>query len=218
MKHQLKIVSMVAIAAVIAGSAIAEETTELKLELPKPLFAGTPKQIRTKNLERPGTPQPKIMVPKGTTNIAAEKEVTGSDDFPVIGELEYITDDDKDGADGSYVELGPGVQWVQIDLGEKKSIYAIALWHYHAQARAYRDVIIQIADDADFVENVQTVFNNDHDNSAGLGVGKDKEYIETNKGKLVDAKGVKGQFVRLYSNGSTGSDMNHYTEVEVFGK
>ncbi|MEA2068319.1 MAG: discoidin domain-containing protein [Verrucomicrobiota bacterium] len=217
MKTNLKILSVAALAATIAGSAVAEEMIKLELELPKPLFAGTPKSIKTPNLERKPTVV-EVMVPAGIENLADGKEVTGSDDFPVIGELEYITDGDKDGADGSYVELGPMVQWVQIDLGEKKSIYAIALWHYHAQARAYRDVVVQVADDADFIENVQTVFNNDHDNSAGLGIGKDKEYIETNKGRLVDTKGVKGQFVRLYSNGSTGSDMNHYIEVEVFGK
>ena len=217
MKNQLKIVTLAAAAAVIAGSAVAEEMVKLELELPKPLFAGTPKAIKTPNLERKPV-VPEIMVPKGTVNIAEEKDVTSSDDFPVIGELEYLTDGDKDGADGSYVELGPGVQWAQIDLGGKKEIYAVAIWHYHAQARAYRDVIVQVADDADFVENVQTLFNNDNDNSAGLGVGKDKEYIETNKGKLIDAKGAKGQYVRLYSNGSTGSDMNHYIEVEVFGK
>jgi hypothetical protein len=217
MKTNLKMISAATLALLFAGSIIAEEMVKLELELPKPLFAGTPKSIKTPNLERkPSVTE--VMVPAGTANIAIETEVTGSDDFPVIGELEYITDADKDGADGSYVELGPGVQWVQIDLGEAKSIYAVALWHYHAQARAYRDVIIQVADDADFIENVQTVFNNDHDNSAGLGIGKDKEYIETNKGKLVDAKGAKGQYVRLYSNGSTGSDMNHYIEVEVFGK
>jgi hypothetical protein len=217
MKPKLKIISAVALVAVVATTVFAEEMVKLELELPKPLFAGTPKSIKTPNLERKPTVI-EVMVPAGTVNVAAEKDVTGSDDFPVIGELEYITDGDKDGADGSYVELGPGVQWVQIDLGEKKTLYAIALWHYHAQARAYRDVIIQVADDADFIENVQTVFNNDHDNSAGIGIGKDKEYIETNKGKLVDAKGIKGQFIRLYSNGSTGSDMNHYIEVEVFGK
>ena len=217
MKMNMKIASVAALAAFVAGSAVAEEMVKLELELPKPLFAGTPKSIKTPNLERKAV-VPEIMVPAGTVNIASAKEVTGSDDFPVIGELEYITDGDKEGADGSYVELGPMIQWVQIDLGAKKTIYAVALWHYHGQARAYRDVVIQVADDADFIENVQTVFNSDHDNSAGLGIGKDKEYIETNKGKLVDAKGVKGRFIRLYSNGSTGSDMNHYIEVEVFGK
>jgi hypothetical protein len=217
MKTNMKIASVAALAAVLAGSALAEEMVKLVLELPKPLFAGTPKDVKTPNLERT-TVVPEIMIPVGTVNIAAAKDVTSSDDFPVIGELSYITDGDKDGADGSYVELGPGVQWVQIDLGGKKTIYAVALWHYHAQGRAYRDVVVQIADDADFVENVQTLFNNDHDNSAGLGIGKDKEYVETNAGKLIDAKGVQGKYIRLYSNGSTGSDMNHFIEVEVFGK
>lgn len=214
---KMKMVTAAAMAALMVGPAVAEEMVKLELELPKPLFAGTPKTIQTPNLEREAV-VPEIMVPQGTANLAAGKTVTSSDDFPVIGELEYVTDGDKDGADGSYVELGPGVQWVQIDLGAKKTIHAVALWHYHAQARAYRDVVIQVAADADFIENVQTVFNNDHDNSAGLGVGKDKEYIETNLGKLIDAKGVQGQFVRLYSNGSTGSDMNHYIEAEIFGK
>ena len=133
MKHQLKIVSVAALAAAFTSAAVAEEMVKLELELPKPLFAGTPKAIKTPNLERKPV-IPEIMVPKGTENLAAGKAVTSSDDFPVIGELEYVTDGDKDGADGSYVELGPGVQWVQIDLGAKKTLYAVALWHYHAQA------------------------------------------------------------------------------------
>ena len=63
-----------------------------------------------------------------------------------------------------------------------------------------------------------TLFNNDHDNSAGLGVGKNMHYVETNEGKLIDAKGVKGRYVRFYSNGNNASDLNHYIELEVFGK
>ena len=47
-------------------------------------------------------------------------------------------------------------------------------------------------------------------------VWKDYEYIETYEGRLIDAKGVKGRYVRLYSNGNTSSDMNHYIEVEVY--
>jgi hypothetical protein len=217
MNKQWMIVSVIAFAALLAGAESADDKVKLELKLPKPLFAGTPKDIKTPNLER-RTVVPEIMVPTNTVNLAAGKAVTSSDDFPVIGELAYITNGDKEGAEGSYVELGPRVQWVQIDLGAPQTLYAIALWHYHSNARAYRDVIIQVADDADFVENVQTLFNNDHDNSAGLGEGKDKEYIETYKGKLIDAKGVKGRYVRLYSSGSTGSEMNHYIEVEVYGK
>jgi hypothetical protein len=217
MKLNLKFVSLAALVVGLIGTAGADEMIKLKLKLPDPLFAGTPKSVKVPNLDRkPSVIE--IMVPAGTKKISEKAKVTSSDDFPVIGELEYITDGDKDGADGSYVELGPGVQTIQIDLGATKTLYAIAIWHYHAQARAYRDVIVQVADDADFTKNVRTIYNNDHDNSAGKGVGKDKAYIETNKGRLIDAKGVKGQYIRLYSAGSTGSDMNHYIEVEVFGK
>jgi hypothetical protein len=34
----------------------------------------------------------------------------------------------------------------------------------------------------------------------------------------VSGKGTKGRYVRLYSNGSTANEMNHYIEVEVYGK
>ncbi|MCA9245144.1 MAG: hypothetical protein KDA32_14390, partial [Phycisphaerales bacterium] len=66
------------------------------------------------------------------------------------------------------------------------------------------------------LKDVTTVYNNDHDNSSGMGVGTDKEYWETFEGRLIDGKGAKGRYVRLYSNGSTEDDQNHYTEVEVF--
>ena len=116
------------------------------------------------------------------------------------------------------VELGPGLQWVQIDLGEPREIYAIVIWHFHMNARVYHDVVIQVADDKDFTKNVRTVYSNDHDNSSGLGLGDQKEFWETNEGRLFDAKGAKAQFVRSYTKGSTADDQNHYTELEVWGK
>ena len=94
---------------------------------------------------------------------------------------------------------------------------AILAWHYHSQARVYRDVIVQVSDDPAFKTGVTTVFNNDHDNSSKLGAGKDKEYIEVAEGRLFDPKGAKARYVRLYSNGNTTNDLNHYVEVEVYG-
>jgi hypothetical protein len=82
----------------------------------------------------------------------------------------------------------------------------------------YFDVIVQVSDDPDFIENVTTIFNNDIDNSAGLGVGQDKHYVETNEGKLIDAQGVQGRYVRAYSNGNNSNDLNHYIEVAVYGQ
>ena len=191
---------------------------ELKLQLPKPMFIGTPSNIKSANLEvSTGKPRGPFYVPKGTKLLSRNRPVTSSDMQPVIGELTFLTDGEKSGADGNFVELGPGKQWVQVDLGAPYALQAILAWHYHSQARVYRDVIVQVGNDKDFLKGVTTIFNNDHDNSSGLGVGKDKEYIETSDGKLFDPKGAVGRYVRLCSSGNTSNDLNHYVEVEVFG-
>ena len=184
-----------------------QEKVVLKLKLPKPMFVGKPRNIRTPNLERI----------TGTELLSFNKPVTGSDPEPVIGEMEFVTDGEKSGEEGYFVELGPGVQYVQIDLESSYHLHAILIWHYHSQARVYRDVIVQVSDDADFITGVKTLFNNDHDNSSGLGVGKEKEYIEVNEGRLIDTRGVTARYIRFYSRGNTANDMNHYVEVEVFG-
>ena len=191
----------------------------LRTKLPKPMFVGTEKDVRVANLRKPDFgSRPAFLVPDGTANVALGKPVSSSDEEPIIGELELITDGDKEAADGSYVELGPFRQYVTIDLEAVHEIYAIMLWHYHQEPTVYFDVIAQIAEDPNFIQNAQTIFNNDMDNSAGLGVGRDKHYIETFKGELIDAKGHKARYVRLYSNGNNRNDLNHYIEVEVFGK
>lgn len=191
----------------------------LELKLPKPAFKGTPKHIPPgTNLEKPRKgPRPTFLAPKGTKNVALGKKVTASDDEPIIGEIKLVTDGDKEANEGSYVELGPGLHWVQIDLKKSYKIAAVLIWHYHGSAQVYHDMVVQVADDADFITNVRTVFSNDHDNSSGLGLGREKEYWETYEGKLIGARGVVARYVRLYSNGSTADDMNRYTEVEVFG-
>lgn len=201
-----------------------EKLAPVEIKLPKPLFQGTPKNIKPaatleKYVDKPRAP---FFAPAGVKNLALNKKVTSSDSAPIIGELSMVTDGDKEGSDGSYVELGPGTQWVQIDLGAPANIYAFVVWHYHGEGRVYHDVVVQVADDADFIENVQTVYNNDFDNSSGLGLGKNLEYIDEYRGRLIDAKNakgepVKGRYVRLYSKGNTSNDMNHYVEVEVLG-
>ncbi|OGC07038.1 hypothetical protein A2V82_05700 [candidate division KSB1 bacterium RBG_16_48_16] len=190
----------------------------IPLELPKPMFIGTPTPMKIEKLEQPlGKPRPPFLAPAGTINAALNKPVASSDDLPVIGEVEMVTDGDKEAEDGSYVELGPFKQNVAVDLEQKYNIYAIVIWHFHKQPRVYKDVVVQVADDAAFTTNVKTLFNNDLDNSLGFGVGNDWHYVETAEGKLIDAKGVQGRFVRCFSNGNTSNDLNHYIEVEVYG-
>jgi hypothetical protein len=191
----------------------------LPIVLPHPLFEGTPEPPNVPNLEKPlGKPRPPFLAPAGAANVARGKAISASDSEPVIGNLEMITDGVKTGMDGSFVEMKPGAQSVMIDLESKHTIFAILVWHYHKEARVYDDVIVQVADDPDFISNVQTLFNNDSDNAAGFGIGKDRRYVETSEGKLIDAKGVESRYVRLISNGSDKTKANHYVEVEVYGR
>ena len=219
---RLTVLGLAALGLLLAPAAQPTQAQDLKplpIELPKPMFEGTPQNLSVPNLEKPlGRPRDPFLAPAGVKNVAFEKVVTSSDMEPIIGDLEQATDGDKKGAEGSFVELGPGLQHLTVDLGAPHEIYAVLFWHFHKTARVYLDVVVQVADDADFTKNVRTLFNNDHDNTAGLGKGKDLNYVETSEGKLVDAKGVKAQFVRLYSSGSNANDLNHYVEVEVFGR
>jgi len=187
--------------------------------LPGRVFEGTPKDFRAPRTKAVQTEAgPPFLAPAGTTNVALGKPVSSSDPEPITGELEMITDGDKEAADGSYVELGPLLQHVTIDLEGEHEIYGVRVWHFHKEPRVYFDIIIQISNDPDFIEGVKTVFNNDMDNSAGLGVGADMHYVDTHFGEIFDARGLRGRYVRLYSNGNTADDLNHYIEVEVYGK
>ena len=209
----------VTIALLAATTLFAQDKVPLQTDLPKPLFVGTPVPIKVPNLEpSPKGKRPDFLVPTGTVNLAKGKKVTGSDSEPVIGTLDLLTDGDKEGDEGSWVELGPGKQWVQLDLEKDANISAVMLWHFHSQQRVYFDVVVQVSDDPKFEKDVTTIFNADAANELGLGAGTDRPYIETYEGKLMDAKGVKGRYVRLYSKGNTTNKLNHYIEVEVFGK
>lgn len=191
----------------------------IPLKLPKPMFVGTPENIENvPNLEKPlGRARPPFLAPEGVTNVALNRPVTSSEPLPIMGELAMIVDGDKEGTDASVIELGPFQQWVVVDLEQERDIYAVAIWHFHGTARVYFDVVVQVSKDPEFV-NAVTIFNNDIDNSLGLGVGTDKHYVETSEGKLIDAKGVRGRYVRFWSQSNNQNDYSHYVEVEVYGK
>jgi hypothetical protein len=190
----------------------------LKTTLPPELIEGTPKPMNVPNLVQAPTKEPEFLVPEGTVLLSKDKKVTSSDTNPIIGDLTLITDGDKDAGEGYFVELLEGTQWVQIDLEKSAAVSAIWLWHFHSQKRAYNDVIIQVSDDAEFKTGVTTVYNNDYDDSSKLGKGTASPYVESRFGLIADAKGAKGRYVRLYSKGNTSNEMNHYIEVEVWGK
>lgn len=211
--------SVVCLAAALAVASPVALGEDLKLDLPEPYFGGTPLDYFGPNLEEPSYKRrPPFPVPEGVTNVSAGKTVTSSVAKPEFGELSFLVDGDKSYADESLLGIDAGFQWIQVDLGAAHDLYALALWHFHQGDRVYFDVVVQVADDAAFTSNVRTVFSNDHDNSAGLGAGPDKEYIESYKSKFLDLKGIRAQAVRFYSKGNTTDDFNHYVEAEIFGK
>ena len=192
----------------------------LDLKLPPPAFKGTPKDIELSSYVEPlsDKPRPPLMVPDGLKNIALGKRLTCSLTNVAASALAKITDGIKDSSDDSIALLRKGTQWVQMDLSAPHEIFAIVIWHAHNTPKVYHDVIVQAADDADFTKNVRTLFNNDQDNSSGLGAGTDREYFETNEGKLIITKGIKARCLRFYTKGSTESALNEYTEIEVYGR
>lgn len=201
-----------------APAAPAGEQEVIKPTFPKPMFIGTPVPAGDiPNLESGAKPVLEFTAPKGSTNVAQGKKVSSSDPAPIIGDLTLVTDGDADGSDGCFVELAPGKQYVQIDLEAEYNIHKVLLWHYHKNSVVYFDVIVQASNDPEFKTGVTTLYNNDHDNSSGMGTGPDKAWVETNHGRLVDGKGAKARYVRLWSNGNTASELNHYCEVAVYG-
>ena len=151
----------------------------------------------------------------GTTNVALGKTPTTSSAFLNPSRL---TDGNKNTA--NYMDSTPnsGLQWTQIDLAATYSLNNIKLWHYFGDTRSYHDVIVQISNDPTFTTGVRTVFNNDTNNSAGLGAGTDAEYSETSAGKNISFSPSYARYVRFYTNGSSINSYNHYVEAEVYGQ
>ncbi len=206
----------------VAGSALAQDLVPLNVKLPAAAFIGTPSdRPLPPNVETPSkTPPPPFLAPAGVTNVAFHKKVTSSATNATPEDLAKITDGEKEATEANVVLLTRGNQWVQIDLEKPREIYAVVVWHAHNTQKIYHGVVVQIADGPDFtpVQNARTLFNNDVENKSGLGLGTNREYFETNEGKLIAAQGAKARYVRLYSNGSTVARYNEYTEVEVYAR
>ena len=212
-------VALLSVATVLAADSPSDksELAPLPLKLPAPTIKGTPSDLPEGPTIEPlsDKPRPPFLAPKGATNVAVGKPVTASV-TPFSGELSLITDGQKEAFDEQAVEMKKGLQHIQVDLGADYTLYAIVIWHDHRYLQIFRDVIVQVADDPEFTKNVTTLFNNDSDNSSGLGAGTDREYFETAQGRLIDAKGTKARYVRAYTRGGNLSAINVVQEIEVY--
>jgi len=205
------------------GPAVAQNvgTVPLSPVLPKPTFEGTPVDVRSPHLEPyrgEGVPPPVLPVLAGTRLLSVGCAVTSSDPRAKPKELALVTDGNKQYSSSAYLELAPGVRWVQIDLGTNVNIQAVCLWRERAEQCVYHDTVVQVSDVPSFAERVVTLFNNDYDNSAGLGKGTDKEYYEDHFGRRIAGRSVEARYVRITSHGNTSDPYNRFTEIEVYGQ
>ena len=221
--YQLSKMLNMALSRLLAGGMRLMEL-DLGLDAVTRATPGYPKNfIKPPNL-REEVKRPPFMVQPGTQNIGLRKPVISSiAGLPIIGEWEQITDGIKKSDEFDFVELDPGPQWVQVDLGNISAIYCVVIWHYYKNPIIYNDVIVQLADDEGFTQNVQTVFNNDYDNSSGLGEGKDTMYFARWWGEIVDTSGdnksgKKARYVRVYTNGGASGEETRFVEIAVYGK
>ncbi len=190
--------------------------------LPEPIFTGTPIDVRSPHREAyrgDDVPPPQLLVPEGTRLLSVGCRVRCGAPKISTKELALVTDGDKQFTQLSYLELPPGLQWVQIDLATQVVVQAICIWREQPDMRVYRDIIVQLSNDPEFSSDVViTVFNNDYDNSAGLGKGSDKEYFEDHFGRRIEVDAVHARYLRVFSNGNTSDPYNHFTEIEVYGQ
>ena len=215
------------IIACAASMPAAEELVELDLGLGADAVTsatpGVSRGLKPPHLRKlTGIKRRPFMVVPGLRNIALYKPVTCSDKEPVIGDIDQVNDGLKMSDDFDYVELGPGLQWVQIDLKEIYEIHAVVIWHYYKNAIIYNDVIVQVADDMSFKTNKRTLFNNDHDSSSGFHRGWDKAFYSRWWGEIVDArndnKGNAARYVRVYTADGMEKELPRFVEIAVYGK
>ncbi|MCK7496471.1 MAG: hypothetical protein MZW92_40375 [Comamonadaceae bacterium] len=198
----------------------AQEKVELKLTLPKPMFIGTPTNIKSANLEVvTGKSRGPFMVPAGTKLLSLKRPV----DVERQAAGHRRARDDRRRREGRRRRLlrrtrplrssGCRSTWA-------RSTRSTPSWRGTITARpaSTGTSSFQVADDKDFLKGVHDgLQQRPRQLVRAWASGKDKEYIEVAEGRLFDPKGATGRYVRMYSNGNTVNDLNHYVEIEVYG-
>ncbi|MGK0189438.1 MAG: hypothetical protein ACI9R3_005255 [Verrucomicrobiales bacterium] len=201
------------------------ELEEWQVDFPPPVFVGTPPATIPGLIDPYGNPimgrAPQLSLrlpPDAQSNVALGKRVVSSAPLPFEGGLGSITDGIR--SSDATVTLESGPQWVQLDLASTHEIYGVVVWHDYSMQIVASDVVVSVSDDPDFENGVTEIFNNSLRGipEAEIKQGSDSPYVETNFGLVIEAHGVTGRYVRLYSNGSSQGPFNRYTEVETYGR
>jgi parallel beta-helix repeat protein len=163
-----------------------------------------------------------------TINVALGKSVTYTGSISNGKLPSILTDGVKDRNEYILVGVGSGPKWVQVDLGRSYPISRINIrndWGAGSDTyRSGRDHIVQVSSDPTFAAGVTTLFNNDTDNSTGLGAGTDAEYQEPADGSgknIVPSSAINARYVRFWANGHVRVNqvvnlVNTPVEIEVY--
>jgi hypothetical protein len=191
------------------------------LQIPEPGYTSSPLPVlAVPNFELSPGRQESFDAPPGLGNIARSATVSSSDGCPLSGFLDRVNDglNSPDFAEHG-LELSAGQQWICLDLHQPTELHAVVVWHRYDMPAAYEDVLVEASDSPTFEPARTTIlYNNDADNSLGRGVGRDPVYLETNLGRIIRANATRARYVRLWSNGRFMDGINHYTEVEIWGR
>ena len=139
-----------------------------------------------------------------TENLALGKAVTVS--FPgkiTAGRPGLLTDGELDS------HLGHGVQgrvWVQVDLGQVRTLGAVRLWNYFRDGRTFHGGRIAISATGEFRGEEMVV----HDSE------RDGEYAETTDGQAFLFEPSEARYIRSWLNGSTSNPGSQWVELEAY--
>ncbi|HZG75124.1 MAG TPA: fibronectin type III domain-containing protein [Paenibacillus sp.] len=144
-------------------------------------------------------------------NVALNKTVTVSTTDLFGGAPSVITDGISTNSSAyAGIRTTSGPQYYQVDLGAAYSLNQLRLvndWGASGIARTNKDVIVQLSNSATFASGVTTVYNNDADNSVGLGTGTDPEYQESAAGLTIPlATPVNARYARVWGSGHVRVD------------
>ncbi len=141
----------------------------------------------------------------GLTNWAHGKTVTTS--FPgkaTAGSAALVTD----GRIDRHLGHGKaGAVWVQVDLGQVRTLGALRVWHYYRDGRAYKGNRLAVSATGKFAGEETVIFDSD----------KQGTYRETSAGRLFTFKPVQARYIRNALRDNTSNRSTQWIEIEAYG-
>jgi len=137
--------------------------------------------------------------------------ITGSDEHPGRGlaAWDIITDGDlcKSGANQCYTQVGAGgLQWIQLDLGEKMWIDTVVIWHWYIDSRVYNDTKTAVSETGNFSGEELVLFDSKKENT----------YAGTPEGHVLEFEPTLVRYIRDWANGSNVNVDAHWIEIAAF--